>query len=324
MSTRARIATICQGRRWFPTLEQNREHILQLLDRALRHGPDLVCLPETFTQPMAAYGSVAEIAEPLDGPTVAAAAERARRHRCYVICPLFCRRGDACYNSAVVLDRAGEVAGIYDKARPVTTSADYTVFESGVTPGGPVPVFDLDFGRIGIQICFDAGFPEQWQRLADLGARLVFWPSAYNGGFPLQVYAALHRYYVVSAVKTEASRIIDPCGSVLERTDSLVNVVVRDINLDFAVCHDDFNYSIPDLLLAAYPGRVEIRSHVDSGLFLVEPTDPALTVAALQQEFGFETTAQYFERHRVGQRALPDAPPQTAAHGERPMYSKWA
>jgi len=118
---------------------------------------------------------------------------------------------------------------------PVTTSSDYTVFEGGTAPGGRLSdgaalTFDLDFGRIGIQICFDAGFPETWQALADQGARIVFWPSAYNGGFPLRVYAYLHHYYVVSSVRTDKSRIIDPCGTILAQTDDLASIIYRDIN----------------------------------------------------------------------------------------------
>lgn len=316
-NTRARIATVCQARIRYANLEQNREFVLSLLDLALRQSPDLVCLPETFTQPAAKISAIEEIAEPLDGPTVTAAAERARRAHCYVICPLFLQRTDGVTNSAVILGRDGSVVGIYDKAQPVTTTADYTRRENGVTPGGPVPVFDLDFGRVGIQICFDAGFPEQWASLANQGARLIFWPSAYNGGFPLRAYASLHEVYVVSASRGERSQIIDPYGTVLAQTDQLANLLVRDINLDFALCHYDFNYSIPDRLLATYPGRVEIRSHLDAAQFLVEPTDPSLTVAQLQAELGFETAAQYFQRHRDAH-----GQPQQALHGERPMYGK--
>ena len=40
-----------------------------------------------------------------------------------------------------------------------------------------------------------------------------------------------------------------------------MNVICRDVNLDYAVCHYDFNYSIPDRIMEAYPGRVEIRPH---------------------------------------------------------------
>ena len=321
---RARIATICQAGRFYRSVEENRKHVMKLLDLALRQKPDLVCLPEAFTT-VNVDKPVEEAAESIPGPTTEIVGEKAKQAGCYVICPIKTRRNGRIWNSAVIIDRSGEIFGIYDKVHPVTTSSDYTVFEGGVTPGGEVPVFDLDFGRIGIQICFDIGFPESWQELSDKGAKIVFWPSAYNGGFPLQVYAYLHHYYVVSSVRSDKSRIIDPLGRVLAETDFHVNVVFRDINTDFVVAHYDFNYSIPDRIMKTYAGRVEIRSHGDDGHFLVEPIDDDLSTEQLMKEFGFESTFQYHERHRKAYERILQGKkplPQRAAHGDRPQYSK--
>jgi predicted amidohydrolase len=325
MSTRARIATVCQGRHFYPTIEQNRETVLGLLDLALTQSPDLVCLPETFPTVTVQAESIADLAEPVPGPTVEAVARRARAHNCYVICPLKTVRQGVYLNAAVVLDRGGEILGIYDKVHPVTTSSDYTVFEGGISPG-PIdpPVFDLDFGRIGIQICFDAGFPETWQALATKGARIVFWPSAYNGGFPLQVYAYLHHYYVVSSVRTDKSRFVDPLGIILDETNDLTNVICREINVDYAVYHYDFNYSIPDQVMARYPGQVVIRTDRDSAHFLLEPLGDSPTIAQLQAELGLEPTFTYHQRHRDAFREIRQGRPPTpqgAGHGDR---AQWA
>jgi len=323
--TTARIITTCQNGEGHSTVQKNREAMLALFDRALKQKPDLVCFPETFTGSEVQDETRVQVAEPVPGPTTDAFARRAKAQRCYVICPIRTEREGKQLNSAVVLDRSGQILGMYDKAHPVTTSPDYTVFENGIFPGGEPPVFDLDFGRIGIQICFDAGFPETWAALARKGAKAVFWPSAYHGGFPLQAYAYLHHYYVITSVHTEHSRIIDPCGRLVAQTDSFMNFVVRDLNLDFVVAHYDFNYPIPDRVLDAYPGRVRITSYVEDGHFLVEPTDPTVTTAQLQTEFGFESTFQYHDRHRTAYAALhagQTPTPQTAAHGKRAQYAK--
>jgi predicted amidohydrolase len=328
MSTRARVATVCQGSRRLGSIEANRDFVLGLLDRALQEKPDIVCLPEAFATVSSAE-PLERRCEPLDGPTVSAAAERARAHDCYVICPLKMRRDGRLYNSAVILDRAGEVAGIYDKACPVNTAADYTVFEDGVTPGPPdVPVFDLDIGRIGIQICFDAVFPENWAVLGGKGAKLVFWPSAYEGGFPLQAFAWLGHYYVVSSTRAGETRMIDPLGTIVEQTDQHADpdrlVLVREINLDHLVVHYDYNFQTPVRIRERYGDRVELRDPPHrSGHFLVEPIDPTVTCAQLAEEFAFEPAAQYVDRHREAFghiRAGRRPPPQQAAHGDRPKY----
>jgi len=321
---RARIVTICQAGRFYGSVEENRKHVMKILDLALRQKPDLVCLPEAFTT-VTVNRPIEEIAESVPGPTTEIVAEKAKAAGCYVICPIKTRRDGKVWNSAIIIDREGEILGIYDKIHPVTSSSDYTVFEGGVMPGSEASVFDLDFGRIGIQICFDIGFPESWQELAEKGAKIVFWPSAYNGGFPLQVYAYLHHYYVVSSVRSDKSRIIDPLGRILAETDYHVNVIYRDINPDFVVAHYDFNYSIPDRIMEKYPGRVYVRSYMDDDHFLVEPIDDSLSTEHLQKEFGFESTFQYHDRHRKAYRMILQGkkpPAQKAAHGDRPQYSK--
>ncbi len=324
MGRKTRVATVCQGRNFHSSIEANREYVMKLLNLALKQKPDIVCLPETFTA-ASITKPIEELAETVPGPTTNVVAKRAKKYGCYIICPIFTLREGKIWNSAIIIDRNGEVAGIYDKVHPVTSSSDYTVFEKGVTPGAEVSVFDLDFGRIGIQICFDINFPESWRQLSENSVKMVFWPSAYNGGFPLQVYAYLHHYYVVSSVCTEKSRIIDPCGVILAETDKNMSVIYRDINLDYVVSHYDFNYSIPDKIMDAHPGRVEIRSHIDEGQFLVEPTDETLTTEQLQKEFCFESVFKYFQRHnRAYKRIIQGRKPvpQKAAHGERLMYEK--
>jgi predicted amidohydrolase len=325
MSTRARIATICQSGNYQTTIEGNNTDVLKRLDLTFKQKPDLVCLPESFSSASVPRDNVAMVAESIPGPTTDLFARQAQQHRCYILCPVFTQREGKYWNSVVVIDRTGNIQGIYDKLHPVTSSSNYTQFEQGVTPGRNAPVFDLDFGRIGVQICFDAHFLESWAELSHKGARIVFWCSAYNGGFPLQAFAWLHHYYVISSVNSEKARIIDPCGTILAETDYQVNVIWKDINLDYAVCHDDFNYSIPDRIMAAYPDQVELRHHSDESHFLVEPIDPAVTVTQLQREFGFLTIQEYTMYHRNAYTSFQagNAPlPQLASHGDRSMYQK--
>jgi predicted amidohydrolase len=325
MNSRARIATVAQNRRFFPTVEQNREHVMGLLDRALQHQPDLVCLPEAFPTVAVSGKTPDKYAETVPGPTTDAAAKRARKGRCYVVCPLTTKREGRCWNSAVVLDRAGAVLGIYDKVWPVTTTPDYTLLEDGITPGSALPVFELDFGRIGIQICFDLNFRESWAALAEKGARLVLWPSAYPGGFPLQAYAWAHEYYVMSSVRSGASRIVNPCGEIVAKTDEWVEVIWKDVNLDYVVAHADFNYPVPDELHARYGDGVSVRVYAEEALFLIEPLAEGLTGERLRRECRFESCTQYLARHREAAphlRAGRQAPAQDAAHGKRAQYSK--
>ncbi len=63
-----------------------------------------------------------------------------------------------------------------------------------------IPVFDTDFGRIGVQICFDIEYRDGWDALDRAGAEIFFWLSAAEGGRGLNVIAWNYHRYVASAV----------------------------------------------------------------------------------------------------------------------------
>src|SRR5205823_3068691 len=170
---------------------RNLQEIAQIVDREASQGTDLIVLSETWT---------GNHPEPIDGSTTTTMAQLAKRHRTYIVSPIYRSQGSDCYNSAVLLDREGKVAGVYDKVFPFPPEylPEFSAL-ANLKCGREAGVFQTDFGRIGLAICFDISFPELWQQMADKGAEMVIWPSAYPGGLTLQAHAALHHYYVVSA-----------------------------------------------------------------------------------------------------------------------------
>src|SRR5262249_15821018 len=128
---------------------------------------DLAVLPETTVTTM--KGPASERAVPLDGPVLETFGNLARRHKTYLVVPLDLAEstgaGTIYSNSAVLFDRQGKVAGIYRKVHPVAVLG-HDDLESGITPGSEFPVFDCDFGKLGIQICWDVVFDDGWQALA--------------------------------------------------------------------------------------------------------------------------------------------------------------
>src|SRR5689334_21907260 len=122
-----RIITTSQNGRGRGSVEGNREYMLGVTRRALTQKPDLLCLPETFTDHGVSQGMLHNIAEPVPGPTTDAFAKLAKAHNCYIICPIRTLRNGRQWNTAVVIDRRGDILGMYDKCHPVTSSIDYTV-----------------------------------------------------------------------------------------------------------------------------------------------------------------------------------------------------
>ncbi|MCX7805758.1 MAG: carbon-nitrogen hydrolase family protein [Planctomycetota bacterium] len=301
MPRRIRVATMAIKGGGRGSVEANRAMVMETLDQMCAERPDIACLPEAFTtigmyESLAREGAI-RYAETVPGPTTDEAAKRAREHRAYVVCPILRRDGDRPFNSAVILDRNGQVAGIYDKMHPVTTAYRRTArLDGGVIPGSSAPVFELDFGKVGVQICFDAGFPEGWQALADCGAELVFWCSAYDGGFHLRALAFMHQYYIVSAVHEGRAAIIDPLGIVLDRTGWLP-WTARSVDLDFRVCHFDWHEKRVRELKKKYGPGITIRTLDDEGLFLVESNLNDVPLSKMLEEFPLESWRDYHRRH---------------------------
>ncbi|HEY1849201.1 MAG TPA: carbon-nitrogen hydrolase family protein, partial [Opitutaceae bacterium] len=84
--------------------------------------------------------------------------------------------------------------------------------------GSECPVFDTDFGRIGIMVCWDAEYTDPARALALKGAEVILVPAA--GGYMtlLKARALENHLYVVSSGHDVESSIIDPTGTVLFQT----------------------------------------------------------------------------------------------------------
>ena len=184
-------------------MEYQTKMIKEHLEGAGRSGADLVVLPELFNQPEVEYGhtidgtlrsAVCPFPEPADGSTLRYVREAAMKWRMNIVAPICELKGQRRYNAAFVINRDGNLVGQpYHKVYP-------TLGEEGMTPGlDGVGVYDLDFGKISILICFDINFAELWHEAYALGADAVIWPSAMNSTCDptAPAYARLHQYHVV-------------------------------------------------------------------------------------------------------------------------------
>jgi predicted amidohydrolase len=249
---------------------------------------DLAVLPECSFE--FARGSVAEIAESLDGPIVTAVAERARRHHAYATAPVPLRRGDRVYNSVVIIDRQGEPVGIYDKAFPVMMTDGS--LEYGISPGREFPVFDLDFGRVGVQICWDVAFETGWQALADRDAELVLFCTNPASLVALRGRGWSHDYYIAASTVAPPAVLVSPTGRVLGTTSEDREVLVERIDLDFRVLHSNCMWEWSEERAARYAGRVNLEWDPDAHEYLATSCDPKLPVRDFLQAEGLLTGRQ--------------------------------
>ncbi len=272
--------------------------MLGRMKEALPYKPDVICLPENFPCQCASRPSLEEISEVPLGPVTKRFAAFAAQHHTNVICATRTMEKGRYYNSAVVIDRQGKLVGEYRKTR--LTAGE---MRSGLTPG-PLdpPVFDLDIGRVGIQICFDIEYLDGWQRLNEKGAEIVFWPSAFAGGRKLNMLAQLFHYVVVSSTRRKVNKICDIDGTVPAQT-GLWNpyLCCGPVNLEKVFLHTwPFCRRFKEIK-AKYGRRIKITTFHEEEWSIIESRSADVKIAQVMKEFDLKAFDAYMKESEVMQ-----------------------
>lgn len=282
---------------------------LSLLDAAGAQGADLVCLPEGLMGAGLPGSRIREIAEPLEGPSMSAIRERAARHGMNVVVGAYVLVEGRVQNLAVLIDRKGRIVGTYAKKHPTEGEID-----AGVVAGSTAAVFDTDIGRIGLAICFDLNWRDLWAEMKRQGAEIVCWISAYEGGFPLQAYAWLHQFTVVSSVWPYQARIIERTGRILASTSRWGQLVCLDLPRAKQWFHTDGQAPAILGIQGRYGRRVRIETYGEEHMFSLESLDPSLPLEEVEQAFSLVNYDDYVarctsaqEKSRRKASAVPDA-----------------
>ena len=265
--------------------------IRDLVETEAAAGTDLVVLPETWR-------GQKDSPETLDGPTITAIAAVAAKHHTYIVCPIDRKEGQRRWNSAVLIDRAGKVVFVYDKVYPYWSEYD---LKQPVDIGAKASVYQADFGRVGLAICFDVNFPDVWQRLADQGAEIVVWPSAYSAGRTLQAHAINHHYYIVTSTGTKDCIVYDITGEeILYQKSADINVARVTLDLDRGIYHQNFNIAKRDKLLQEHADSVTQEQWLDrEQWFVLKAKREGVSVRELAKQYGMEELRSYIDRSRV-------------------------
>lgn len=211
-------------------LSDQLKRIKEYLDHAGMLKPDIVLLTEFCSiQGIDKYfDDYLRAAEEFpNGKTCRIFAEMGKKYKMYVVGGIVEKDEKYFYNTAVIFDRHGKPVGKYRK-----THLTYTEMVKGISPGNEYTLFNLDFGKIAVQICYDQWFPETARYFAHQGAEILFEPVM--GGKPIvwRTRAIDNGIYVVTAGWTPPSMIIESSGKILAQTHDS-GVACADINLDY-------------------------------------------------------------------------------------------
>ena len=158
-------------------LQGNGEKLMSVLRDVAKGDVDVVVTPECFldgyvaTEDSVTRDNIKDYAiDPVDSPCVDGVSAWARASGAWVVFGCSRLSPEGVCNTALLLDRNGDLIGCYDKTHCQTHDKKYV-------PGQALPVFDSDFGRFGVLICADRRWPEAVRSLALQGARVIFNPT---------------------------------------------------------------------------------------------------------------------------------------------------
>ncbi len=206
------------------------------IESAGEQGVQILCLQELFNAPYFCPSQDSrwyDAAEPVPGPTVERMVAYARKYGMVMIVPVFEReQAGVLYNTAAVIDADGTYLGKYRKNHIPHTSGFWEKYF--FRPGNlGYPVFETQYAKIGVYICYDRHFPEGARILGLNGAEIVYNPSATVAGLSQYLwkleqpsYAATNGYFMgcINRVGTEtpwnigkfygSSYFVDPRGQI--------------------------------------------------------------------------------------------------------------
>jgi predicted amidohydrolase len=227
------IASINLRPRETASAAESVQRFINTIEATVRQKTDVILLPEGITV-VGTGKQYADVAEAIPGPTTARLGELARKHNSYVVAGIYEREGPAIYNTAVLLDRAGEVAGKYRKVYLPREE-----IERGLTPGNDYPVFHTDFGTVGLMICYDVFFADPARALATEGAEVILMPI-WGGDETLGKARAIeNRVFVAASGYDYPTYVMDPDGELLSSTrqDGAAAIATIDLNKRYLQPH---------------------------------------------------------------------------------------
>lgn len=208
------------------TPKENLESFAGYVHEAGEQDVDIVCLGEGITV-VSTNKKYVDVAEEIPGPTTKYLGELAKKHEMYIVAGIYEQAGETVYNTSVLLGRDGELVGKYRKV-----CLPREEINGGITPGTEYPVFDLDFGRVGMMICWDVHFPEVARGLAKNGAEVILMPIWGGNELLFPARAIENQVYLVSAGYDAKTGIWDREGTCVSFASENGTLAVTTMDLE--------------------------------------------------------------------------------------------
>jgi len=223
----------------------------RLVRAAAADGADLVVLPEKWSL-LGAGETMAELAQPLDGPVIEAARSWARDLEVELVAGSVAERvpgRDLMSNTSLLISSDGEIAATYRKIHMFDVDVGGVSYRESAheLAGNEIVIAPLAGDHVlGMTVCYDLRFPELFRILALSGASVITVPSAFTAvtgrdhwEVLLRARAIENSLFVVAAGQVGKappeyeswghSMVVDPWGEVLDVVTGGEGFAIADI-----------------------------------------------------------------------------------------------
>lgn len=236
----------------YDDVKKNLEQLEAYIQKAVLEKVDFITAGEMFSCPYETP-NFPKYAEEEGGETWKALSAMAGRYGVYLSAgsvPELSEDGKV-FNTAYVFDRKGKQIAKHRKVHlfDINVEGGQCFKESDtLTAGDQVTVFDTEFGKMGICICYDFRFPELARLMVQKGARVILVPAAFNmttgpahWEIMFRCRALDNQVYVLgtSPSRDEGagytawghSLLVSPWGQILSQAEEKPGMLVNDLDL---------------------------------------------------------------------------------------------
>lgn len=164
-----------------PTISE-KESNLKKIERYISDNSDktidLVVLPEFFSTGIDHDSFINSPEDEFGGETIKFVSELAKKYNTNIVAGSVIEKvNDKLYNTSFVINRDGKIVTKYRKIHLF----NYMGGTEGdrITAGNKIVAVDLDFGKIGLGICYDIRYPLHYKELAKSGVDIIVLPTAW-------------------------------------------------------------------------------------------------------------------------------------------------
>lgn len=212
-------------------IRQNLDALAGRVKEAKKKNAAIICFPEMNITGYSTRKKIVDSAQSIPGTVTNELAELAEKENITILAGLAEKDKKGRIFAAHLVVTPHGLSGVYRKLH--IAPPEQRIF----SPGKNIPLFETQGVRFGIQLCYDAHFPELSTRMAIEGADLIFIPHASPRGTPDEKFSSWMRHltaraydnglFIVACNQTGENKkglnfpgialVIDPSGNVIAK-----------------------------------------------------------------------------------------------------------